>query len=281
MEIVKEPEELRRLSWDWRCGGARTALVPTMGYFHAGHLSLMRWAREHADRVVVSLFVNPTQFGPGEDLAAYPRDFERDASLAEAAGADVLFAPEPDGLYPPGFATWVEVPDLGRGLCGRSRPIHFRGVATVVSKLLLLALPRLAVFGQKDWQQLAIIRRMARDLGFPTDIVGHPIVREPDGLAMSSRNVYLTPGERAAAPNIQAGLRRARDLAASGERRPSALLDDLRSWYANHVPEGRIDYLELVDPDTVAPVAALDGPALLAVAMQLGRARLIDNLIVE
>lgn len=278
MHVITDPHQLRTLCWEWRCRGDKAALVPTMGFFHQGHLSLMRWARQNSDRVVVSLFVNPAQFGPGEDLDSYPVDWERDRDLAEQAGVDLLFLPEASALYAPAHATWVEVPELSAPLCGRTRPHHFRGVCTIVAKLLLLTLPEVAVFGQKDWQQLAIIRRMVVDLGFPVRIEGRPIVREQDGLAMSSRNAYLDEELRARAPLLYAGLCRARQWA-DRERDPKALLLSLRQWYEREIPEARIDYLELVDPDTLARVETLDRSALLAAALHLGRARLIDNLL--
>jgi pantoate--beta-alanine ligase len=279
VRIVTDPREFQEQCWRDRCAGLATALVPTMGFFHAGHLSLMGHARSRADRVYVSLFVNPTQFGPTEDLAAYPRDFDRDAALAEEQGVDMLFAPRPEDMYPSGHATQVQVPPLAAHLCGVSRPTHFQGVATVVTKLLVLAAPTLAVFGQKDWQQLALIRRMARDLFLPTEIVGRPIVREPDGLAMSSRNVYLSPEERSQAPQIRAGLLLVRERYAAGERDPAALRSALTGHLAERLPLGEPDYLEFVDRDNIQPQAEADDKTLAAVAVRLGRARLIDNIL--
>ena len=272
------------LSGTWSAAGQRVALVPTMGFFHEGHLSLMRQGRSLADRLVVSLFVNPAQFGPGEDLDAYPRDPERDARLAAECGADALFRPAPGDMYAPDYATWVEVPALSGQLCGASRPGHFRGVCTVVLKLLHIVRPDVALFGRKDWQQLAVIRRMVRDLNVPVRVEGLPIVREADGLAMSSRNAYLGPEERAQAPAIRQGLLFTRDLALAGERDAATLLAELRGYLARHLPAGQPDYLSLVHPDTLQPVESLDpsgGDALLAVAVQLGRARLIDNLLIS
>ncbi|MGM0424558.1 MAG: pantoate--beta-alanine ligase [Thermodesulfobacteriota bacterium] len=281
MQIVSEPKELQRLSLEARCAGQITALVPTMGYYHAGHLSLMQWARANSDLVLVSLFVNPAQFGPGEDLESYPRDFERDSELARQEGVDVLFAPQAKRIYPQGFDTWVDVQELSRHLCGKSRPGHFQGVCTVVCKLLNLALPSLAVFGQKDWQQLAIIQRMAEDLNLPVQIMGRPILRESDGLAMSSRNSYLEPEQRRQAAAIYAGLQRARDWVAKGCRNSRELLARLQEFYQEQIPSGQIDYLELVDPQSLTPLQEVDGEALLAVAIHLGRARLIDNILLE
>ena len=214
MQIIHSPEALHSVCAEWRRQGLKTALVPTMGYYHAGHASLISYARSVADKVIVSLFVNPTQFGPNEDLEAYPRDFEKDSALVRELGGDVLYAPEPENMYAPDHATWVEVPALANTLCGLSRPIHFRGVCTVVLKLFMLAQPSLAVFGEKDWQQLAIIKKMVSDLNVPVEVVGRPIVREADGLALSSRNVYLTPEERAQAPQIRKSLEMAAGLAA-------------------------------------------------------------------
>ena len=313
MQIIASPQEFQKLCWAWRTQGLRTALVPTMGFLHAGHVSLIQWARANAERVMVSLFVNPTQFGPNEDLDRYPRDPEGDAAKALAAGADALFIPAPGSMYPQGFATTVSVTGLTQGLCGRSRPGHFNGVATVVSKLLLLSLPSVAVFGQKDWQQLAVIRRLAADLDFPVEIMGCPIVREPDGLALSSRNVSLNPAERAQAPAIHQGLLLAREWAveaapaspesastapsaAKGEAghsaRPAAtlaaksaaspvaaLIARLKAHYERAMPEGVIDYIECVHPETMEPLEQLVGPALMAVAVKFSRARLIDNML--
>jgi pantoate--beta-alanine ligase len=248
-----------------------------MGYLHAGHESLMRLARQRAEVVVASVFVNPTQFGPGEDLDAYPRDLERDAALAAAAGVDVLFAPSPESMYAPGAATWVEVASLARHLCGASRPTHFRGVCTVVSKLFLLVRPSLAVFGQKDWQQLAILRRMNEDLGFGLEIVGAPIVREADGLALSSRNVRLTPEERRQAPAINQGLALAEALYRGGERDARRIVAAVEEQYAAAMPSGRLDYLSCVDPDTLEPLQTIGDAALFAVAVRFSTVRLIDN----
>ena len=280
MDIVSDPMELRERCRQWLRRGVVTGLVPTMGYLHAGHESLLRLARGRVEALVASVFVNPAQFGPEEDLQAYPRDLEHDAALAGKAGVDVLFTPSPEAMYAPGAATWVEVPTLARHLCGASRPIHFRGVCTIVSKLFLLVTPTLAVFGEKDWQQLAIIRRMTADLGFPVEIIGAPIVREADGLALSSRNIYLTPTERSEAVHINKGLALAAGLAASGERDAAAILAGAREYLAAHMPAGTVEYLECVHPGTVAPLARLDGPALFATAVRFSRARLIDNRLV-
>lgn len=277
MEIIKDPAALRALAGEWARQGRRVGFVPTMGYLHAGHESLMRLARERAQTVVASVFVNPTQFGPGEDLDAYPRDLERDAAIAAAAGVDVLFAPSPQAMYAPGAATWVEVPSLARNLCGASRPTHFRGVCTVVSKLFLLVRPTVAVFGQKDWQQLAIIRRMNADLGFGVEIVGAPIVREADGLALSSRNVRLTPEERRQAPGINDGLALAEAMVGEGETAAARVMKAVLAHWAARLPLGTVDYLSCVDPDTLETVDVIDRPVLFAAAIRFGAVRLIDN----
>ncbi len=281
MQIIRTPQELQKTCLPWRFSGLSTALVPTMGFFHAGHESLMRYARAHAEKCIVSLFVNPSQFGPGEDLAAYPRDFERDARIAESLGMDVLFAPEPGAMYAEDHAAWIEVPELAGTLCGLSRPTHFRGVCTVVAKLFMLALPQTAYFGEKDWQQLAILKRMVRDLNIPVRVEGLPIVREADGLAMSSRNAYLSPEERAMAPALFAGLRRAAEIAAEGEKDSVRLVEAVRAYWAEHLPCGREEYLMVVDPESLADKALVDGPALMAAAVRLGKARLIDNIVLR
>jgi len=279
MQIITSPKEFQSLCWSWRAQAITSSFVPTMGSLHQGHLSLMEWGRSNAQKLVVSIFVNPTQFGPNEDLARYPRDPEGDAAKAEAAGVDVLFLPSAVDMYPDGFATSVRVSGLTGGLCGRSRPGHFDGVAVVVTKLLMLSMPTTAVFGQKDWQQLAVIRRMVRDLDIPAAIEGRPIYREPDGLAMSSRNVYLSPRERAQAPQIHKGLLIARDMVASGERSPHKVLAAVSDYFRKNVPDACVDYIECVHPETIQPVGDVSGPALLAVAMQFPKARLIDNML--
>lgn len=277
MQILDTIPELKKLSQTWHREGLRVALVPTMGFFHSGHLSLMRHASTLADKVIVSRFVNPTQFGPNEDLASYPRNEEQDIVLATEAGVDALFQPTPDIMYRPDHATWVDVAELSGLLCGATRPIHFRGVCTVVLKLLHLAAPDVAVFGEKDWQQLTIIRHMVRDLDLDVCIEGHPIVREADGLALSSRNAYLTAEERAQAPGIREAIIKMVERVRNGERNAEALLDALRNDLARLVPLGQPDYLSLVHPDTLQPLSHLENDALVAVAVKLGKARLIDN----
>lgn len=281
MQIFTDPQALAAQCRAWHDAGEDIALVPTMGYYHAGHEDLMTCARGLARRLVVSLFVNPTQFGPNEDLAAYPRDAARDSAIAAAHGADALFMPEPGAMYAPDHATWVEVPALAKGLCGASRPIHFRGVCTVVLKLLLLTGADVAVFGEKDWQQQAIIRRMVRDLNVPVRIVARPTTREADGLAMSSRNVYLTPDERAVAPQIRAALLAAREAAADGETDVARLRELVLRHWQERLPGGEVDYLEIVHPESLEPLESADGPALMACAVRLGKARLIDNILLR
>ncbi len=279
MQIFTDPQELAAQCRNWRANGESISLVPTMGYYHKGHEDLMAYARKQADRMVVSLFVNPAQFGPNEDLAAYPRDFERDSAIAASHGADAIFAPEPGAMYAEDHSTWVEVPELAKGLCGQSRPIHFRGVCTVVLKLFNLTGADVAVFGEKDWQQQAILKRMVRDLNIPIRIETRPTVREADGLALSSRNVYLTEAERVQAPHIRKGLVLARELAQKGERSVPRLRQAVLGYWAEKLPLGRLDYLSVVDPVSLVLLDEIDGPALMACAARLGKARLIDNII--
>ena len=263
-------------------GERRLGLVPTMGALHEGHLSLIRAARARCAATAVSIFVNPTQFGPNEDFKSYPRDFERDRKLLEAERVDLLFAPEVEEMYPQGEAatTWVEVEDMSGKLCGRSRPGHFRGVTTVVSKLFHIVEPDVAYFGQKDAAQVAIIRRMVRDLDLPVEIAVCPIVRESDGLAMSSRNAYLTLEQRTLALALYRALTRVQTLADRGERDPQKLVAAGKSVIAEE-PAVRLDYLEIVDQESLEPVAEISSGALVAVAAFLGATRLIDNIVVH
>jgi pantoate--beta-alanine ligase len=281
MDLLTTPAALRSQCRQWRKHGERIALVPTMGFLHDGHMSLIDHARQRADRLVVSVFVNPTQFGPNEDLDRYPRDLPRDMRLAEAHGAAAVFAPEPRAIYHPDHATWVEVPEMAKLLCGASRPGHFRGVCTVVLKLLNLVQPDLAVFGQKDWQQLAILKRMARDLDLDAELVGMPIFREADGLAMSSRNVYLTPEERAKVPAIRQGLLLVQERVLAGERDATALGLLFEKHLAEKLPEARTDYASFVHPESISPVARINAATLFAVAVFIGKVRLIDNILLE
>ncbi|HEY2388186.1 MAG TPA: pantoate--beta-alanine ligase [Candidatus Binatia bacterium] len=255
---------------------ARIALVPTMGALHAGHLSLVEIARRHADKVVASVFVNPTQFDRADDFARYPRDLERDGALLASAGVDVVFAPDADEMYPPGAQTTVSVERLAEPLCGAHRPGHFRGVATVVLKLLHVVQPHVAVFGEKDYQQLALIRRMVRDLHLDLDVVGAPIVREGDGLAMSSRNRHLDPAERTAALCLVRALDAAEASVAAGERDAAALVAAAGAVLAGE-PRARVEYVSVVDAETLESVSAVATPAVLALAVWIGGTRLIDN----
>jgi pantoate--beta-alanine ligase len=274
--ILETPAELGAWSDARHARHERLALVPTMGYLHEGHLSLVREARNQADRVIVSIFVNPAQFGPKEDLSRYPADLAGDLAKLEKVGVDVVFAPKPPTMYPAGFDTWVVPGELARGLCGATRPGHFRGVATVVLMLFTQSRADVALFGEKDFQQLAIIKRMARDLWLPIKIVGCPIVREPDGLALSSRNVYLSPEERQQALVLHRALALAERLLERGERRAGKIVEQMRELIAT-TPAARIDYVELVDADTLAPVTDVRGEVVAAVAVFFGKTRLIDN----
>ncbi|AEB09254.1 pantoate--beta-alanine ligase [Desulfobacca acetoxidans] len=280
MQVIRSPQEMQALALSWRARGDMIVLVPTMGYFHRGHVSLMEYGRGIGRRLVVSLFVNPTQFAPNEDLDCYPRNFDQDCKLAQEAGVDVIFAPEADQLYPPDFQTYVTVEQVTRGLCGASRPIHFRGVATIVLKLFNLVQPQAAIFGEKDYQQLITLKRMALDLNLPVEIIGRPLVREPDGLAMSSRNVYLSPGERRSALNLSRALFKACELTAKGETSRDRLFAALKPILTCD-PQINLDYLNLVDPQTLKEIDTIRGQARLAIAAWVGRTRLIDNILLE
>jgi len=280
MNLYRSAGETRAACRGARAEGRRLGLVPTMGALHEGHLSLVRAARAQCDVVAVSLFVNPTQFGPNEDLSRYPRPFERDRELLEREGVEILFAPSPEEMYPPGASTWVTVEGLSEKLDGRSRPGHFRGVTTVVSKLFHIFEPAAAFFGQKDAAQLAVIRRMVRDLNYPVEIVACPIVREADGLAMSSRNVYLSADERTSALVLRRSLLRVEELFAAGGRDAAKLAAAGRAVFAKE-PQVRLDYFEIVDPDTLEPAGRITGPALCAVAAYVGNTRLIDNVVLH
>ena len=275
-QVLGTIDEVRAACDAARRVGDSVGLVPTMGYFHAGHRSLMRAARAADDLVVVSLFVNPTQFGPNEDLAAYPRDVEGDTKVAGEEGVDVLFTPTVDEMYPEPGVTTVHVGELTTGLCGARRPGHFDGVTTIVTKLLSIVGPCRAYFGRKDAQQLAVVSRMARDLDLPVEVVGCPLVREPDGIAMSSRNAYLTPEERAAATVLSRALRAAADEIASGARDAPAIVQQLRERIAEESLV-ELDYAELVDATTLRPIERIERDALLALAAFVGKARLLDN----
>jgi len=272
--VIRTAAEMTAWSAAARARGERIAFVPTMGALHEGHVTLLREAHKHGRRVALSIFVNPTQFGPNEDLARYPRDLEGDLAKAAGAATDVAFVPEARDVYPAGFQTTVEVPELARGLCGPFRPGHFAGVATVVCKLLNVVRPDVALFGEKDYQQLAIVRRMVIDLEMGIEIVGVPTVREPDGLAMSSRNAYLSPAERSRALSLSRALFAARDAVRGGARQAEAIVAQAGAA----LDVDRIDYVELVDADTLQPLTEIGRPAVLAVAAFIGRTRLIDNV---
>ncbi|MDR2088394.1 MAG: pantoate--beta-alanine ligase [Clostridiales Family XIII bacterium] len=280
MELVHKISEMQALASAWRAAGLSVGLVPTMGSLHEGHMSLVRKSAEENDRTVVSVFVNPIQFGANEDFDRYPRDLSRDLSLCGRAGADAVFNPSAAEMYPEGFCSRVEMSVLTENLCGKTRPAHFRGVCTVVLKLFLAALPDRAYFGQKDAQQLAVVRRMARDFNMRIEVVGAPIVREADGLAMSSRNAYLTAAERAAAPCLFRALSGGAELCRRGvveargiERRVREILSE--------TPLARVDYVEVVDAETMRPLETVAGPALCAAAVYIGETRLIDNIALE
>ena len=280
MRIIESIAEMQQAAEGWRCDGKRIGLVPTMGYLHEGHLELMRSLRPQCDVLVISIFVNPAQFAPNEDFERYPRDLERDIRLASAVGVDIGFMPQVAEIYPEGYQTYVTVTEVAAPLCGRSRPIFFRGVATVVAKLFHMVKPHVAVFGEKDFQQLVTVRRMVRDLNMEIEIIGHPTVREADGLAMSSRNAYLTPEQRQKAVRLNQSLRRAQALVQGGEQAGEVILNKVRE-VLDEDNDVRIDYAELCDPATLQPVTRVEGPTLLALAVHVGVARLIDNAILK
>lgn len=279
MITVETVGQIRQLAKDWHRSGQTVGLVPTMGYLHEGHLSLIRECTRLADRVVVSIFVNPTQFGPNEDFSSYPRNMERDLALCAAAGVHAVFAPQTENFYPPHPTTWVVEEELAKGLCGRSRPGHFRGVTTVVAKLFNAVMPDVAVFGQKDAQQALVVSRMVRDLDFPVKIHIAPIVREADGLAMSSRNVRLSSEQRTTALALNRGLRLAEKLCREGDRSAASLRQAVVDLLERAGAE--IDYVELTDCETLQPVDVVKRPTLLALAVRVGKVRLIDNCIVD
>lgn len=278
LTIVKNADELQQAIYGYASAGARVALVPTMGALHAGHLSLVEIARKHAECVVMSIFVNPTQFGPNEDFDKYPRTLEADIALAKKAGVDILYTPDVSDMYGEGIATKIEVGEIADELCGKTRPGHFNGVATVVAKLLLRSLPNVAVFGEKDYQQLCVIRQVVDDLDIPVEIIGAPTMRDADGLAMSSRNRYLSDEERRAAPKLYEILRLLAQRLANGQDVEKSLLEgNSLLKYAGF----KMEYLTLVDADTLEPLAAFQPPARLVAAGYLGTTRLIDNVAVE
>jgi pantoate--beta-alanine ligase len=278
MEVIKTIKEMKEFSYQARGAGKTIAFVPTMGFFHEGHLSLMREGRKRADLLIVSLFVNPTQFAPHEDLKNYPRNFERDRQMAEQVGTDILFAPEADEMYPADHQTHVLVEKVTRTLCGRSRPTHFRGVTTVVTMLFEIVTPHVTLFGEKDYQQLVTIRQMVKDLHMSVEVVGMPTVREADGLAMSSRNTYLLPEERKAALSLYRSLQRAKAFLQEGEQRASRILDEMNGILRSE-PLVRVDYVQICDADTLQEVDRIEGDVVVALAAYLGKTRLIDNLV--
>jgi pantoate--beta-alanine ligase len=280
MKIAQTILQARAVCPSFRAQGRRLGLVPTLGALHEGHLSLVRAARAKTDAVAVSIFVNPTQFGPNEDFAKYPRNFERDCELLKHEGVAVVFAPSKEEMYGNGSATWVEVEGLSERLCGKSRPGHFRGVATVVAKLFQIIQPDAAFFGQKDAAQVAVIRRMVRDLNIPVGIEVCPIVRDRDGLALSSRNAYLTPEERKSALALHRALKRVEALFGRGERDTAALISAATTELSRE-PGVRLDYFEIVDPDTLEPQPPINRKVLVAVAGFVGKTRLIDNILLE
>lgn len=277
MKLIDSVEEMQNVVRQIRRAGKTIALVPTMGYLHDGHASLLREGRARADFLVTSIFVNPTQFGPNEDYQSYPRSLERDCSVAEAAGVDVVFAPQPSAMYPEGYQTFVNVEQLTLPLCGADRPGHFRGVTTVVAKLFNIVMPHVALFGKKDFQQLAVIRRMVADLNMDITLIGMPIVREADGLALSSRNAYLSPDERGRALCLNRALRATRALFADGER-SAAVLRSKAVGIINDAAAS-IDYVEFRHSETLEEVATVDRNTLVALAVRIGSTRLIDNCI--
>lgn len=280
MEIITTVDGVRKQVKEWRKEGLSVGLVPTMGYLHEGHKSLIDKAVAENDRVVVSVFVNPIQFGPTEDLASYPRDLDRDAELCEKAGANVIFHPEDSEMYFDDFCTYVDMDDLTKGLCGKTRPTHFRGVCTVVSKLFHIVAPDRAYFGQKDAQQLAVIRRMVRDLNFDIEIVGCPIVREADGLAKSSRNTYLSAEERKAALVLSKAVFLGEKLVREGETEADKLVSEMKACIEAE-KLAKIDYVSAVDAVTMESVHRIDRPVLVAMAVYIGKTRLIDNFLTE
>ncbi len=280
IKVITTATEMQEHSDRIRGLGKTVAFVPTMGFLHKGHLSLIKEGRKLGDYLVVSIFVNPSQFSPDEDFESYPRNFDKDLKLLQKEGVDVIFSPNEDELYQDGFQTYVDLKNLPNHLCGISRPIFFRGVATVVTKLFNIVRPHIAIFGRKDYQQLAVIRRMVRDLNFDIKIVGFPTVREPDGLAMSSRNTYLTPEQRINALSLYKSLNQSKKLVESGIKDAKRIIDTADTLIKSH-PETVIDYITICDPETLADIETIDRPALMALAVNVGKTRLIDNMILN
>lgn len=278
MKIIRSVKQMQAYSDALRKSDTKIGLVPTMGFLHEGHISLIKLARQYSDTVVVTIFVNPMQFGPSEDFKDYPRDFERDVQMIKEAGADAVFAPEVHEIYPEGFQTAITVDRVSKNLCGASRPTHFRGVATVVAKLFTCTKPHTAVFGEKDFQQLAVIKRMTADLNFDIEILPAPIIREPDGLAMSSRNTYLSKAQRRAALSLYRSLLKAREMVQSGITDCRAVINEAQKIIEAE-PEARVDYIKICDTDTIEDIETINSSAVMALAVYFGRARLIDNIV--
>ncbi len=278
MKTIKTIEEMKEFSSRARGAGKTITFVPTMGFFHEGHLSLMREGRRRGDLLIVSLFVNPTQFGPHEDFKNYPRDFERDSKMAGGVGTDALFAPEASEMYPPDHQTIVRVEKVTQNLCGRARPTHFQGVTTVVLMLFEIVMPHVAIFGEKDYQQLVTVQQMVRDLHLSVEVMGMPTVREADGLAMSSRNTYLLPEERKAALSLYRSLQKAKELLQKGERKADRILQEMKGILQSE-PLVRIDYAQICDARTLQDVDRVEGDVVVALAAYLGKTRLIDNFV--
>ena len=280
IEIITAVKEMQVRSDKKRSQGKTIVFVPTMGFLHTGHLSLIREGKKYGDDIVVSIFVNPTQFGPSEDLESYPRNFERDLELLNKEVVNAVFAPEAVEIYGEKFQTYVELEKLPNHLCGLSRPTFFKGVATVVTKLFNIVKPHVTIFGQKDYQQLTLIRQMVCDLNFDIKVVGAPTVREPDGLAMSSRNTYLTPDQRISALSLNTSLKKAQRLVESGLQDAAKIIDAAAKLIRSH-PETEIDYITICDPETLDDMNTIEKPALMALAVKIGKARLIDNMILK
>lgn len=276
MRVINSIEEIKKIKRD----NISIGFVPTMGYLHEGHISLIKKAREENDIVITSIFVNPTQFGPNEDFKKYPRDESRDLQKCEENGCDIVFLPQVDEMYPDSFLTFVQVEELGKGLCGKSRPTHFRGVTTVLTKLFNIVKPDRAYFGQKDAQQLVIVKKMVEDLNMDVEIIGCPIVREADGLAISSRNTYLSPEERNDALFLNKSLKLAKNIIENGEKNISIIKNEMEKAILSG-NNNAIDYIEFVDTKTLNPVSEIKDNVLIAIAVKVGKTRLIDNIVVE
>ena len=278
MKIIESVSEMQAYSENLRKQGSKIAFVPTMGYLHEGHLALMREAKQVGDSVVVSIYVNPTQFGPNEDLSKYPRDFQRDRERCESVGVDVIFYPPDQEMYPQGYQTSVEVGEVSQNLCGLSRPGHFRGVATVCTKLFNMVKPHVAIFGKKDFQQLTVIKTMVRDLNLDLEIIGFPTVREPDGLAMSSRNIYLKPEERESALSLSRSLKLAKEMYDKGERRSAQIIGAVANLIEG-CPHTKVDYIQICSTRTMKDLDRIEEEGVIALAVRVGSARLIDNYV--